>query len=83
MRSVTVNVVGMVNAVLRSGRCSSPNLLQPTPPKVQAATVRIEFFKYGVGVAESISKGTKELCFVRIRFVEDYRYGVILAVQFG
>jgi hypothetical protein len=45
--------------------------------------VRVEVFQYGVGVAESILKGPKEPCFVRIQLVEDYRYGVILGVHFG
>jgi hypothetical protein len=44
--------------------------------------VRVEVFKYGVGIAEGISKRAKEPRFVRVLFVEDYRYGVILGVNF-
>lgn len=43
----------------------------------------IEFFESGVGVAESISKCANEPRFVRILLVEDYRYGVVLRVNFG
>jgi len=44
--------------------------------------MHVEIFEYGVGVAEGISKGPKESCLVRVLFVEDCRYDVILGVHF-
>jgi hypothetical protein len=45
--------------------------------------VLIQFFESNVGDAKSISKSAKEPCFLRILLVEDYRYGVVLGVNFG
>ena len=64
-------------------RGSSRNLPQPASPKVQATTLRIQVFGYGVGVAERIAKGSQEPYFVRVLLVKDYRYGVIIGVESG
>ena len=42
----------------------------------------VEVFEPGVGVAESISKNANKPCLMRILFVENYRYGVVLGVHF-